>query len=87
MVQNRPLFKPATFKEISPVEITFSERELEVVKLVCEDFSNKMIADKLAISPRTVESHRTRIMEKMNVKSVAGLVAFAFSHKLFDRRN
>ena len=87
MLQNRPLFKLATFKDTYPVEITFSERELEVVKLVCEDFSNKMIADKLAISPRTVESHRTRIMEKMNVKSVAGLVAFAFSHKLIDRLN
>ena len=87
MLQNRPLFKLATFKGTYPVEITFSERELEVVKLVCEDFSNKMIADKLAISPRTVESHRTRIMEKMNVKSVAGLVAFAFSNKLIDGRN
>jgi DNA-binding NarL/FixJ family response regulator len=79
------LLKTAAFKGNATNAITFSERELEVINLVCRDFSNKMIADKLDISPRTVESHRMRIMEKMNVKSVAGLVAFAFSHELlFD---
>lgn len=79
------LLKTAAFKGNATKAITFSERELEVINLVCCDFSNKMIADKLDISPRTVESHRMRIMEKMNVKTVAGLVAFAFSHELlFD---
>jgi DNA-binding NarL/FixJ family response regulator len=79
------LLKTAAFKGNATNAITFSERELEVINLVCRDFSNKMIADKLDISPRTVESHRMRIMEKMSVKSVAGLVAFAFSHELlFD---
>lgn len=79
------LLKTAAFNGNATNAITFSERELEVINLVCRDFSNKMIADKLEISPRTVESHRMRIMEKMNVKSVAGLVAFAFSHELlFD---
>lgn len=59
---------------------TFSDRELEIIHLVCKDFSNKMIAEKLALSSRTVEAHRTRIMEKMEVKSVAGLVAYALSN-------
>lgn len=60
----------------------FTERELDVIRLVCADFANKEIADQLELSPRTVESHRVRIMEKMGVKSVAGLVAYAFSHGL-----
>ena len=81
------LLKTAAFKGNATNAITFSERELEVINLVCRDFSNKMIADKLDISPRTVESHRMRIMEKMNVKSVAGLVAFAFSHELLFDNN
>ncbi len=81
------LLKTAAFKGNATNAITFSERELEVINLVCRDFSNKMIADKLEISPRTVESHRMRIMEKMNVKSVAGLVAFAFSHELLFDNN
>ena len=59
---------------------TFSDRELEIIHLVCKDYSNKMIAEKLALSSRTVEAHRTRIMEKMEVKSVAGLVAYALSN-------
>ena len=59
---------------------SFSDREIEIINLVCKDYSNKMIAEKLALSSRTVEAHRTRIMEKMEVKSVAGLVAYAFSH-------
>lgn len=81
------LLKTTTFNGNASNAGTFSERELEVINLVCRDFSNKMIADKLDISPRTVESHRMRIMEKMNVKSVAGLVAFAFSHNLFANNN
>lgn len=81
------LLKRAAFKGNATGAYTFSEREIEVIKLVCQDFSNKMIADKLEISPRTVETHRTRIMEKMNVKSVAGLVAFAFSHELLSDIN
>jgi len=60
----------------------FSLREMEIIDLVCKDQSIKEIADKLCISPRTVEVHRMRIMQKMNVKSAPGLVAYAFQHKL-----
>ena len=62
----------------------FSERELDVIRLVCADFSNKEIADQLSLSIRTVESHRARIMNRMFVKSVAGLVAFAYSHGIIS---
>ena len=64
----------------------FSFRELEIIDLVCQDQSIKEIADKLCISPRTVEAHRMRIMQKMNVKGAPGLVAYAYEHKLILRK-
>lgn len=63
----------------------FSDREIDIIRLTCQDLSLKEIAENLGISPRTVETHRTRIMDKMEVKSAAGIVAYAFTHKLFMR--
>jgi two-component system, LuxR family, response regulator FixJ len=51
-----------------------TERELEIFDLVVQGFTSHAIADKLAISVRTVESHRAQIMEKMHAESVAILV-------------
>jgi DNA-binding NarL/FixJ family response regulator len=51
-----------------------SARELEVARLVAEGYSSKEIADRLALSVRTVEKHRANIMDKINVKEVASLV-------------
>jgi two-component system response regulator DctR len=50
-----------------------TEREREVMQLVVEGRPNKLIADELAISVRTVEVHRARVFEKMNVKSAVEL--------------
>ena len=49
-------------------------REREVLELIVAGKLNKVIADRLAISPKTVEAHRARVMEKMGVRSVAELV-------------
>ena len=68
-------------------ELIFSETEREIIQLVCEDFTNREIGEQLEISKRTIEGHRERIMKKMNVKSVAGLVAFAFSHDLLTNNS
>lgn len=65
----------------------FSDREMDIIWLTCQDLSLKEIADNLDISPRTVETHRARIMDKMNVRSAAGMVAYAFTHKLFMQSN
>lgn len=59
-----------------------SEREREIVVLIAEGFSSKEIADKLFISPRTVETHRKNIMSKMNFQGVADLVRYAFKNGL-----
>jgi len=56
---------------------TLSSREQEVMALVARGLSNKKAARELGISPRTVENHRARAMEKMEAGSVAELVAMA----------
>ena len=59
-----------------------SKRELEIVKLMAEGYSSKLIADKLFISFHTVNTHRQRIIEKTNSKNTGGVVQFAVSHGL-----
>ena len=56
---------------------TLSEREREVFQLIAEGNSNKVVADVLHISPATVETHRSRLMEKLDVHSTAELVLCA----------
>ncbi len=54
-----------------------SPREREVLQLLAEGKNRREIADMLNISPRTVESHRKHIMEKLDISNIAGLVKFA----------
>ena len=65
----------------------FSEREVEIIRLICQEFTNKEIGEKLFINVRTVEGHRMKILEKMNVKNTAGLVIYALRHKIFPADN
>jgi DNA-binding NarL/FixJ family response regulator len=60
----------------------FSERELEIIKLIREEYSNKEIANKLKIKKRTVEWHREQILQKLNSKNTAGIVAFAIKNNI-----
>lgn len=59
-----------------------TERELEILKLISEGFSNKEIGERLFISHRTVDTHRTNLMKKLNVHNIAGLIRFALKNKL-----
>lgn len=71
-------FNPYKKKEA----LVFTDREVEIVRLICQQLTAQEIADKIFISKRTVEGHRTRILEKMNVKNTAGVVIFALKHKI-----
>lgn len=62
----------------------FTERELVIMKLICEEFTNKEIAAKLNLSMRTVESHREKIQEKTGSKNTAGIVVYCIRHCLFE---
>lgn len=59
-----------------------SERELEIIKLIAEGFSNKEVADKLFLSAHTVTTHRKNIMSKLGINNTAGLVLFAVRENL-----
>lgn len=61
-----------------------SDRETEIVVLICQQYTNVEIAEKLFISVRTVEGHRIRILEKTGVRNSAGLVVFAITCGILD---
>lgn len=61
---------------------SFTDREVQIIELLCQEWSNKEIGEQLALSQRTVESHRERIFEKMEVRNLAGLVVFAIKNGL-----
>ena len=61
---------------------TLTKRELEILQLICEQQTASEIAEKLYISRRTVEGHRTRILQKLNCRNVAGMVAYAIQNRL-----
>ncbi len=63
---------------------TLSPREQEVMRLMAEDFSNREIAEKLYISPKTVENHRTNIMNKLGLHSTIELVRYAAKIGMID---
>ncbi len=64
-------------------EIEFSEREKEIIRLICREYSNKTIAAELKLSIRTIEGHRGRIQSKMDVQSTAGLVIYAIEKGIY----
>ncbi len=59
-------------------------REKEIINLICKEYTNAEIADKLFISPRTVEGHRNNLLMKTGSKNTAGLVVFAIKHGIYD---
>ena len=65
-------------------EVVISDKESEVLRLLCMEFTASEIAQKMEISPRTVEAIKDRMMERYNVKNTAGLVFFAVKNNLID---
>jgi len=60
----------------------FTEREKQIIELICLQHTAQEIGERLFLSKRTVEGYRTRILEKMEVKNTAGVVVFALRHNL-----
>jgi DNA-binding NarL/FixJ family response regulator len=60
-----------------------SEKEKSIVRLLCQQYSNKEIASELNISIRTVEGHRDRIEEKINARNAAGIVVYAIKNGIY----
>jgi len=79
---NKNKVRPLTPGGFYNSKILLSEREKEVLTLLCEGLSTNEIGEKIFLSPRTVEGHRLRILEKTGTKNTAGMVAFAFRNNL-----
>ena len=61
-----------------------SKREIEILKLICKEFSNAEIAEKLFLSISTVETHRKNLIAKLGVNNTVGLVKFAIKNNIID---
>ena len=72
--------KPAERKE----GVQLTKREIEVLRLIAEEYSNSEIAEKLFISIRTVDTHRRNLLEKLGLKNTAGLVKYAIKHGIVE---
>jgi DNA-binding NarL/FixJ family response regulator len=66
------------------VETKLSDRELEILKLICENLSNEQIAEKINLSYDTIKWHRANILSKTNCKNAVGLLLFALKNKIIE---
>lgn len=72
--------------EVPMTEIlgSITNRELEIIRLICDGFNSKEISSKLFISFNTVETHRKRIFQKLKIKNSIALIRFALKHDLVE---
>lgn len=82
-LQKDALKKSGPLKSLNDIPLEFTNREAEIIQLICREFTTEEIADELFISTRTVEGHRQNIILKTGCKNVAGLVVFAIKKELF----
>jgi DNA-binding NarL/FixJ family response regulator len=85
--QNKPYYCKSTSSKLTKLlafsrynmqkqqkEAEFSEKEKEIIRLICQEYTNKQIGEKLFLSTRTVEGYRMKILEKMGAKNIVGIV-------------
>jgi two-component system response regulator NreC len=77
-------FRTTLTVEDRQVEEILSKREIEILKLVCKEFSNAEIAEMLFLSVSTIETHRKNLIAKLGVNNTVGLVRFALKNRLIE---
>ncbi len=80
---NENLYKKSD-ENYSKLNELLTEREIQILQLIAEGYTNAQIADKLFISSGTVDTHRKNLMKKLNIHNVSGLVKFAIKHKIIS---
>lgn len=83
LAQRLLLKKKAVVEETCELDM-LTEREVEILKMVALENSNTEIAEKLYISPKTVETHRKNLMKKIGVRNSLGIYKFALKHQLIN---
>ncbi len=66
----------------SDEKVEFTEREIQVIQLLCKNKTSKEIANELHVSPRTIEWYRSKIMRKLDAKNVTSIILYAVENKL-----
>jgi len=61
-----------------------TEREKEILRLICKEYTNKEMADELNLSVRTIDGHRNRILKKTGMKNTAGLIKYALQKGIYS---
>jgi DNA-binding NarL/FixJ family response regulator len=74
----------STLQDGDPLS-NLSPREKEILQLIAEEYTSAEIGKMLFITEKTVEKHRTKLMEKLNVRNLAGLVRLAVKYHLVDK--
>ncbi|MBI4417510.1 MAG: response regulator transcription factor [Ignavibacteriales bacterium] len=72
--------KQAEQRDDQSGRVSLTKREQEILRLIAGGLNNQQIAGKLFISPRTVDTHRTNIMQKLNIHDAANLMRYALEH-------
>lgn len=85
-MRNAGLYKNQSLRNINNIPIELTEREEEVLRLICSEYTNAEIALQLFLSIRTVEGHRNNLLTKTGCKNTAGLVVFAIRYGIFEIR-
>ena len=75
------IMKQDYIKENEPIQ-ELSEREIEILKLICQEYTTSAIAEKLYISPLTVKTHRQNMFKKSNSKTIVGLIKYAIKFNM-----
>ena len=83
-MRHAAMYKNQVLRNVNNIAITLTEREEEVLKFICKEYTNAAIAEQLFISTRTVDGHRNNLLMKTGCKNTAGLVIFAIRYGLFD---
>ena len=78
------IINPTNTKKRKSEGTPLSDREIEVLKLIADEYSNPEIAEKLFISIRTVDTHRRNLLDKLGAKNTAGLVKYAIQKGILD---
>ena len=62
--------------------VNLTEREIEIIRLICKEYTNKEMSEELCLSIRTIDGHRKRIIEKIGARNTAGVVMYAMKNNL-----
>lgn len=66
------------------LNVSLTKRETEIIRMIANEMTNSEIAEELGISPRTVDTHRRNLLQKLDVKNTAGLVRYALHNNIIS---